>query len=128
MPLGQIELPVTFGEPDNFCIEKLTFDVVNFETAYNVILGHPMLGSFITVVHYVYQVLKIPGQKHQSVTKIKDSKLVSLTNASRSAVTTEGENNDGAKDRKAGGGIKALTLDPSEPAKTVKIEVDLDPK
>ncbi|XP_062230045.1 uncharacterized protein LOC133927605 [Phragmites australis] len=63
MHLGQIELPVTFGVPDNFRIEKLTFDVADFETAYNVILGRPMLGKFMVVVRYAYQVLKISGPK-----------------------------------------------------------------
>ncbi|XP_062188882.1 uncharacterized protein LOC133892185 [Phragmites australis] len=29
--------------------------------AYNVILGHPMLGKFMAGVHYAYQALKIPG-------------------------------------------------------------------
>ncbi|XP_062213766.1 uncharacterized protein LOC133914757 [Phragmites australis] len=69
MPLGQIELLVTFEEPGNFRIEKLTFDVVNFETAYNVILGHPMLGRFMTMVHYVYQTLKISGPKRVIIVK-----------------------------------------------------------
>ena len=57
MPLGQIELLVTFGLPDNFYTEKLTFDVADFKTVYNVILGRPMLGKFMAVVHYAYQVL-----------------------------------------------------------------------
>ena len=42
MPLGQIELLVTFGMPNNFRTEKLTFDVADFEIAYNVILGCPI--------------------------------------------------------------------------------------
>ena len=54
MPLGQIELPVMFGMPNNFCIEKLTFDVMDFDTAYIVILGCPMLGKFMVVVHDAY--------------------------------------------------------------------------
>ena len=33
MLLGQIELPFTFGVPNNFQIEKLTFDITDFETA-----------------------------------------------------------------------------------------------
>ncbi|XP_062213705.1 uncharacterized protein LOC133914665 [Phragmites australis] len=63
MPLVQIELLVMFGEPDNFCTEKLNFDVVDFKITYNVILGRPMPGRFMAVVHYVYQVLKIPDPK-----------------------------------------------------------------
>ena len=67
-------------------------------------------------------------QKHQATTKVKDSKLVSLTDVSRFHDATKGETNDGAKDKKAGGGIKAVPLNPFEPAKMVKIGVDLDPK
>ena len=52
MPLSRIELPVTFGTPDNFRTKKLTFDVADFEMAYNVILGRPILGKFMKVVHY----------------------------------------------------------------------------
>jgi hypothetical protein len=29
-PLGQIDLPVWFGTPGNFCKETLTFEVVGF--------------------------------------------------------------------------------------------------
>ncbi|XP_062230366.1 uncharacterized protein LOC133928111 [Phragmites australis] len=122
MPLDQIELPVTFGELDNFRIEKLTFDVADFDMAYNAILGHPMLGKFMVIVQYVYQM-------HKATTKVMDPKLVSLANAFRYDDTTKGENNDGSKDKKkAAGGVKAVPLDPSELAKTVKIGVSLDPK
>ncbi|XP_062186653.1 uncharacterized protein LOC133890221 [Phragmites australis] len=61
MPLDQIELLVTFATLDNFCTEKLTFDVTDFETVYNVILGRQMLGMFMAVVQYAYQAFKIPG-------------------------------------------------------------------
>jgi hypothetical protein len=38
-PLGQIDLPVWFGTPDNFCKKILTFEVVGFRGAYHAILG-----------------------------------------------------------------------------------------
>ena len=38
-PLGQIDLPVCFGAPSNFCKEVLTFEVVGFRGAYHAILG-----------------------------------------------------------------------------------------
>ncbi|XP_062202022.1 uncharacterized protein LOC133904545 [Phragmites australis] len=69
MPLIQIELRVTFGMPDNFRTEKLTFDVSDFETAYNVILGCPILGKFMVVVHYAYQALKITGPNGTIIVK-----------------------------------------------------------
>ncbi|XP_062224565.1 uncharacterized protein LOC133923140 [Phragmites australis] len=148
MPLGQIELPVTFSVPDNFCIEKLTFDVADLKTAYNVILGCPMLGKFMVVVHYAHQSLDMVEhfrhmtttsrsieskcQKHQATAKtknnVKDSKLVTHTDTSKSDNTAKGKTNDGAKDKKIDGGIKAVPLDPSESAKTFEKEAHLDPK
>jgi hypothetical protein len=38
-PLGQIDLPVWFGTPDNYRKETLTFEVVGFRGAYHAILG-----------------------------------------------------------------------------------------
>jgi hypothetical protein len=37
--LGQIDLPVTFGDKSNFRTETLTFEVVGFHRTYHVILG-----------------------------------------------------------------------------------------
>ena len=31
LPLGQVELPVTFSERDNFCTENITFDRAHFD-------------------------------------------------------------------------------------------------
>ncbi|XP_062202019.1 uncharacterized protein LOC133904542 [Phragmites australis] len=143
MPLGQIELSVTFRTSDNFCIEKLTFDFMDFETAYNVILGHPMLGKFMVVVHYAYQTLKIMSPKgvitvkgdQRTTVKCRvqvpqdagHSRLVSLTSTSQSDDAVKEETNDGAKDKRTDGGVKAVPLDPSEPAKMVKVGAGLDP-
>lgn len=38
-PLRQIELPVTFEEQDNFRMENVVFDMVDFDVPYNAILG-----------------------------------------------------------------------------------------
>ena len=40
-PLGQIDLPVTFGNRANFRSEVLTFEVVDFLGSYHAILGWP---------------------------------------------------------------------------------------
>jgi hypothetical protein len=40
-PLRQIDLPITFGDPSNFRMETLTFEVVRFHRTYHAILGHP---------------------------------------------------------------------------------------
>ena len=61
VPLGQIELPVTFGGRDNFRMENITFDVAHFDLPYNAILGRPALAKFMAVIHYACNTLKLPG-------------------------------------------------------------------
>nr|ABB47110.1 retrotransposon protein, putative, Ty3-gypsy subclass [Oryza sativa Japonica Group] len=60
-PLGQITLPVTFGTRENFRIENVCFEVVDFETAYHAILGRPALAKLMAVPHYTYMMMKMPG-------------------------------------------------------------------
>ncbi|XP_062200824.1 uncharacterized protein LOC133903453 [Phragmites australis] len=60
-PLKQIELPVTFGSPDNFRTERVLFDMADFETTYNTILGRPVMAKFMGITHYTYQAIKITG-------------------------------------------------------------------
>jgi len=60
-PLGQIDLPVCFGTPDNFRREVLTFDMVGFPGTYHAILGRPCYAKFMAVPNYTYLNLKMPG-------------------------------------------------------------------
>jgi hypothetical protein len=62
-PLGQIDLPVWFGTPDNFCKETLTFEVVGFRGAYHAILGQPCYAKFMAVPNYTYLKMKMSGPK-----------------------------------------------------------------
>ena len=41
--LGEITLDVTFGEPDNFRTEPLSFEVVPFKSAYRAFFGFPRI-------------------------------------------------------------------------------------
>jgi hypothetical protein len=59
-PLGQIDLPVWFGIPDNFCKDTLTFEVVGFRGAYHAILGRPYYAKFMAVPNYTYLKMKMP--------------------------------------------------------------------
>ena len=61
MPLGQIDLPVPFGDPSNYRMETLTFEVVRFPETYHTILGRPCYMKFMAVPNYTYLKLKIPG-------------------------------------------------------------------
>ena len=76
-PIGQVSLSVTFGSPSNFRTEKISFDVVDFDTAYNTILGRPTLARFLMAAHYGYQCLKMPGPK--GVITINCDKKMALT-------------------------------------------------
>jgi hypothetical protein len=62
-PLGQIDLPVWFGTPDNFCKETLTFEVVGFRGAYHAVLGQPCYAKFMAVPNYTYLKMKMSGSK-----------------------------------------------------------------
>jgi hypothetical protein len=62
-PLGQIDLPVTFGTPSNYRRETLTFEVVGFHGTYHDMLGCPCYVKFMAVPNYTYLKLKIPGPK-----------------------------------------------------------------
>jgi hypothetical protein len=63
LPLGQIDLPVTFGDMQNFRTETLTFEVVGFSGMYHAILGRLAYAKFMDVPNYTDLKLKIPGPK-----------------------------------------------------------------
>ena len=60
-PVGQVRLPVTFGERKNYRTELIDFDVAHIRLPYNAILGYPALAKFMAVTHHGYNVLKMPG-------------------------------------------------------------------
>ncbi|KAI5000511.1 hypothetical protein ZWY2020_005100 [Hordeum vulgare] len=61
--LGQIALDVVFGSDKNFRREKLTFEVVDFQSEYHAILGRPSYARFMAQPCYVYLKMKMPGPK-----------------------------------------------------------------
>jgi hypothetical protein len=63
LPIGQIDLPVMFGDLQNFCTETLTFEVVGFSGRYHAILGRLAHTKFMVVPNYTYLKLKIPSPK-----------------------------------------------------------------
>jgi hypothetical protein len=62
-PMGQVYHPLMFGTEENFRIEYLSFEVAEFKSSYNTILGRPMLARFMAVPHYTNLVLKMPTPK-----------------------------------------------------------------
>ncbi|XP_039811807.1 uncharacterized protein LOC120674739 [Panicum virgatum] len=63
IPLGQINLPVTFGDSSNFRTETLTFEVVGFKGAYHAILGRLCYAKFMAIPNYTYHKLMMPGPR-----------------------------------------------------------------
>ena len=63
VPLSLIDLPVTFGTPNNFRKETLKFEVLPYKGAYHALLGRPCYVKFMAVPNYTYLKLKIPGPK-----------------------------------------------------------------
>ena len=63
VPLGQIDLPVTFGDQSNYRTETLTFDVVGFLGTFHAILGRPCYTKFMAVPNYTYLKLKMSGPR-----------------------------------------------------------------
>ena len=61
--LGQTALDVVFDESKNYRKEKLTFEVVDFQSAYHAILGRPSYARFVVRPCYVYLKLKMPSPK-----------------------------------------------------------------
>ena len=59
--IGQVGLPVTFGERNNYRTELIDFDVAYIHLPYNAILGYPALTKFMAVTHHGYNVLKMLG-------------------------------------------------------------------
>jgi hypothetical protein len=60
-PLGHIYMSVTFGTPENYRTEFLSFEVANFDCGYNTFIGRPRLAKFMAIPHYTYMILKLRG-------------------------------------------------------------------
>ena len=60
-PLGNLDLPVTFGSRTNYRTETLTFEMEDWKRAYHAILGCPAYAKFMAVPNYTYLKLKLPG-------------------------------------------------------------------
>ncbi|XP_066314575.1 uncharacterized protein [Miscanthus floridulus] len=61
VPLGQIDLPVTFGDQSNYRTETLTFDVVGFLGTFHAILGRLCYMKFMAIPNYTYLKMKMSG-------------------------------------------------------------------
>jgi hypothetical protein len=146
-PLGQIDLSVWFGTPDNFRKETLTFEVVGFRGAYHAILGRPCYAKFISVPNYTYLKMKMSGPKgvitvglsiehafdcdvecveHAEALALDEAlmaNLEKLVNEDLDSITKNAGSFEAAKQ------TKELSLDPAAPeGKALRVSSTLDPK
>ena len=63
IPLGQIDLSITFEDPTNYWTETLTFEVVGFHGTYHAVLRRSCYAKFMVVPNYTYLKLKMPGPR-----------------------------------------------------------------
>lgn len=138
-PMGQVVLPVTFGTTTNFRTKLITFEVVDFESAYNAILGRPFLTKFMAATHHAYQKIKIPGPKgviavqgDQAVALLCDRKLLELVDQlPLKDLTLEDKAGKSAKIKAASQPneeVKVVPLSPDDQSKTVRISAGLSEK
>lgn len=59
--IGQVHLPVTFGQRDNYRTELIDFDIAHIRLSYNAILGYRELAKFKAVTHHGINIQKMPG-------------------------------------------------------------------
>ena len=52
IPLGQLDLPVTFGDSSNYWKETLTFEVVGSKGAYHAMWRMPGYAKFMAIPNY----------------------------------------------------------------------------
>ena len=143
-PLGQIDLPVTFGDRANFRSEVLTFEVVDFPGSYHAILGRPCYAKFMAVPNYTYLKLKMPGpngiitvgstfshtymcdHEHYELATavINSSELPQLRELLTPSVPDYNKLSSSTAFRPLEE-TKAVGIDPTDPTKTVQIETQL---
>ncbi|XP_066365529.1 uncharacterized protein [Miscanthus floridulus] len=146
IPIGQIDLPITFGNPSNYRTKTLTFEVVGFPLVYHAILGRPCYTKFMAVPNYTYLKLMMPGP-HGVITigtsfqrayecEVKSYELALATLASKELATIRKDIAKGAPNAKRVArsfepteNVKEVLVDPDNSAdKTVCIGTTLSPK
>ncbi|XP_066395754.1 uncharacterized protein [Miscanthus floridulus] len=63
MPLGPIDLPITFRDQPKYRTETLTFDMVGFPRTFHAIQVHPCYVKFMAISNYTYLKLKMLGPR-----------------------------------------------------------------
>ena len=143
MPLGQIDLPITFGDQFNYRTKTLTFEVVGFPGTFHAILGRPCYVKFMAVPNYTYLKMKMLGPNGVITVgtsfqcayecEVKCCGHATATVASEELVALQEEVTEEAPDAKKSAGSfesaegsKEVLIDPSgSEGKTVRIGTTL---
>ena len=140
-------MPVTFGSRANFHSEVLTFEVVDFLGSYHAILGRLCYARFMAILNYTYLKLKMLGpnsiitvsstfshafecdREHYELatTVVKSSEVPRLRESSTPAVPDCNKLTSSTAFRPLKE-TKAVGVDPTDPAKTVRIGTQLPAK
>ena len=132
-------MPVTFSPPKNFRTERVLFDVADFGTAYNAILGRPVMAQFMAITHYAYHAIKIPGPTG-AITITGSAKtalhcdkripdMVKLTLGSHPLTAEPSGRPEKVRTVACPDGrLKAMSLDDTNPTRSGQIGSALDPK
>ena len=136
-----------FGNRANFLSDVLTFKVVDFLGSYHAILGWPCYAKFMVIPNYTYLKLKISGpngvitmssaflhaftcdHEHYELTTtvINSSELPQLGESSTPAVLDYNKPTSSMAFHPLEE-TKAVGVDPTDPAKMVRIETQLPAK
>jgi hypothetical protein len=145
-PLGQLDLPVYFGTPSNFCKETLTFEVVGFRGTYHAVLGRPCYTKFMAVHNYTYLKLKMSGPngvitvgstyRHAYECDVECMEYAEALAESEALIADLESLSKEAPEAKRHAGnfepvetVKSVPLDPSNDAsKQIRIGSELDPQ
>jgi hypothetical protein len=146
-PLGQFDLPVWFGTPDNYRKETLTFEVVGFRGAYHAILGRSCYAKFMAVPNYTYLKMKVPGPngvitvgssikhafdcdvecvKHAEALALDEALVANMEKMANEDLSSAAKH---AGSNEAAEKTKEVPLDPAAPeGKALRVSSTLDPK
>ena len=140
-----ISLNVVFGTPSNFRKEKITFEVVDFPSAYHALLGRPAYAKLMAIPCYVYLKLKMPGP-HGVITVSRDYKQaeellqkgsliadqqmaeVELAEYKKAADSSELLQPKKTSSFESAGETKRVQIHPTDTDKYTNIATDLDPQ
>src|SRR3954464_1189715 len=125
--------------------KKITFDVVDFPSAYHALLGRPAYAKFMSIPCYVYLKLKMPGpngvitisgnykQAEELLQKgslIADQQMaeVELAEYKKTVDKSELLQRKKSSSFESAGETKKVCIHPSDENKFTNIATDLDPK